>query len=1121
MRPRTLLARSLVHYRAAHVAVVLGVATAAAVLGGALVVGDSVRDSLARTALERLGRTTHAVESDRFFREELASDLLARPGFQSAFHGACPLVAMDGVVTAASTGRRAGEVLVYGVDERFWAFQGVEPPALGPGRDTLVSEALAAELGSVAGDAVLVRLEATADVPASSLFGRRDDPSRAMRLTLRGVLPRASLGELSLRPRTTPVRAAFVPLRVLQRALGREGRVNVVLASAREGDVADTALSAELASVLSLDDLGLRLRPVPAARALQLETAGGLVDDALARRATDVARSQGLRVNEVLVYLANTISSGSHEVPYSLVAALDPEAFVAVGGREVAAGDTEAPPLVLDDWAAARLQSAPGSTVSLDFFLWHEEGRLDTARADFHLQAITPMAGLAADRDLVPDYPGITESLHLADWDPPFPVDLDRIRPEDEAYWDRYRATPKAFVPLAVGQSLWGHRQGRLTGLRLTPPPGAGLEDARRRFGEGLLAELRRGDPLPGGAWGAPAVASVRRAALDASRGSTDFGLYFAYFSFFLVLAGLLLAGLFFRLGLEQRLREVGLLEALGFAAARLRRLYLAEGLALAVVGGALGALLAPGYAALVLWGLRTLWADSLGTGDLGLSVRAQSPLLGALGAVAAAALAVAWTLRDLRQHSPRSLLAGSLEPWTAPPGRRRFGLALALALAASALATAARFGVLPDTAGFFGAGSLLLAAALLLARQLVARRSPSALAVRGIAGLGLRGLAFRPGRSVLCVALVAAATFVIVAVGAFRHEGAADVASRSGESGGYRLLAWALAPVHHDLASAEGQAALGLVPGDLDGVGVARFRARRGDDASCLNLYAPREPTVLAATPSFLREGRFSFQSSLATTDDERANPWLLLERERRPGEAIPVVADASTLAYALHAKLGDEMPVGGTGARVRFVAALAPGVLQGEIVMGERAFLEAFPGETGDRFFLFDAKAERADALTARLESALADFGFDVAATSDRLADLHRVENTYIATFQALGALGLLLGSVGLATVLARNALEQRGELALLRAVGYRPRHLTRMALAQNGALVGLGFLAGAGPALLAVAPALLDRRGAVPLALTLALLLALATTGLLVSWLAVAFVRRLPLIASLRSE
>lgn len=46
MRTRTLVARNLVYYWRTNLAVMLGVATAVAVLTGALVVGDSVRASL-------------------------------------------------------------------------------------------------------------------------------------------------------------------------------------------------------------------------------------------------------------------------------------------------------------------------------------------------------------------------------------------------------------------------------------------------------------------------------------------------------------------------------------------------------------------------------------------------------------------------------------------------------------------------------------------------------------------------------------------------------------------------------------------------------------------------------------------------------------------------------------------------------------------------------------------------------------------------------------------------------------------------------------------------------------------------------------------------------------------
>ena len=73
----------------------------------------------------------------------------------------------------------------------------------------------------------------------------------------------------------------------------------------------------------------------------------------------------------------------------------------------------------------------------------------------------------------------------------------------------------------------------------------------------------------------------------------------------------------------------------------------------------------------------------------------------------------------------------------------------------------------------------------------------------------------------------------------------------------------------------------------------------------------------------------------------------------------------------------------------------------------------------------------------------------------TADNLAAFHRVENTYLSTFQALGGLGLLLGTLGLGAVLLRNVMERRKELALLRAVGYRPEHLRTMVIAENAFL------------------------------------------------------------------
>ena len=86
MRTSTLLARNLAWYWRTNLAVLLGVATAAGVLGGALLVGDSVRASLRDLVLARLGNTRYVVSRNGFFREELASALVA---------SACPMIAIE------------------------------------------------------------------------------------------------------------------------------------------------------------------------------------------------------------------------------------------------------------------------------------------------------------------------------------------------------------------------------------------------------------------------------------------------------------------------------------------------------------------------------------------------------------------------------------------------------------------------------------------------------------------------------------------------------------------------------------------------------------------------------------------------------------------------------------------------------------------------------------------------------------------------------------------------------------------------------------------------------------------------------------------------------------------
>ena len=126
---------------------------------------------------------------------------------------------------------------------------------------------------------------------------------------------------------------------------------------------------------------------------------------------------------------------------------------------------------------------------------------------------------------------------------------------------------------------------------------------------------------------------------------------------------------------------------------------------------------------------------------------------------------------------------------------------------------------------------------------------------------------------------------------------------------------------------------------------------------------------------------------------------------------------------------------------------------MLQSELIIGEPAFVRLFPRHEGYRVWMIETAPEQeAAAVTTHLEDRLSDFGLDVIDTHERWAAYHQVENTYLATFQALGSLGLLLGTVGLGAVLARNVLERRREIGLLSAVGFAPANIRSMVLSEG---------------------------------------------------------------------
>ena len=654
------------------------------------------------------------------------------------------------------------------------------------------------------------------------------------------------------------------------------------------------------------------------------------------------------------------------------------------------------------------------------------------------------------------------------------------------------RTAPKAFIGLKAGQDLWGSRFGKVTSIRIDDTTDAAAFSAK------LRAAI---DPAQLGM----AVFDPRAQSLASAQGSTDFGQYFTYFSFFLVVSALLLAGLFFQLGIEQRLREIGTLRAVGFSPGRIRGIFLAEGFFLAVAGSIVGTAGALAYGWFLLYGLKTWWRGAVGTSLLTLHVSAESLAGGAIGGVLIAWLCILITLRSLRHASPRDLLAGTRgTPRVAHATRWLSIVALMSAIGGIAMVAMAFAKAIDNSAGFFGAGTLLLIAAIFW--QWARLREHYGL-VETIRALGFRNASFKPGRSVLSIALIASAVFLVVALDAFRQAPVSASDPKSG-AGGFPFAAESQLPLFWDPNTSAGRENLNIA--NLGDAKFYAFRLRPGDDSSCLNLYEPRTPRILGAREDFIRLGRFSFTES----SGEKKNPWLLLDQPQADG-SIPAVADANSITYILHKNLGDTIDV--NGVKLKLVAALDDSIFQSEVIVSEKNFTRAFPEVQGFRYFLIDGPP----AVQTALADGLADYGFNVQSTTERLAAFHRVENTYLSTFQALGGLGLILGTLGLGAVLLRNVMERRKELALLRAVGYRPAHLQRMVIAENAFLLLTGIAIGTVCALIAIAPAFFERGGHLPDPSLALLLLAVPLAGMLASLAAVRAVARAPVLETLRAE
>ena len=1072
-----LILKSAWFYRKLNLMIILGIALSTAILVGALIIGDSVKYSLQQITVQRLGKTSQVITAgERLFRQQLATELAEKTGTETA-----ALLRANGFGVIDGGDLRINQLAVWGVDATIGNFANYPELFQLQNNEVAINENLASLSGLKVGDEFLLRVDKLNTFPANTPFVSEKEASVSFRVSVARILKPDELGNFNLRNIQSAPRNVFLNLEWLNQQMGLQQKANVLLVG--EG-ISDADLIQNLQKCWTLDDVNLKIRENQELNYTELISDRVFVEPAVSQFCLNkIPDSQA-----IFSYFINLFTLNGKQTPYSFVSS-DPK----LTGNQMS----------VSRWLADDLKVKPNDTIRLSYFEVGPLRKLVLKDTAFVVKAIYTMAGEKADQNLMPVIPGLSDAGNCRDWKTGVPVDLKQIRPQDEAYWKAYKGTPKAFVSLETAQKLWGNRFGQSTAIRV-----GGLKKAEfeKQLLDGLLPAQLGFE-----------VKDVRTDGLAAASGGTDFGGLFIGLSFFVLFAAVLLAFLLFKLYLGFRKTEIGTLSALGFSFPAIRKIFVAEASIFVLAGILLGIPFGIYYNHLILKAINTIWVDIVRTSIVDIYIRPVSLMMGSL-IIAAMSFTAIWFILNRFLKSEAIALQRKSVSGKVKSGKRSLWIGLSLISLSIIILFSMGFRsgeINPEM--FFISGFGLLPGLILIfdfwMLRLAVQEKNFQFSLRSFL---LKRIAGERHRNVMIVSFLSVGVYLVVSTGLNRKDLTSHADLPSSGTGGYNYFVETTMPVLFDASSKQGREDLNI-PTTAE---LVQFQSQSGDDASCLNLNKISRPRLIACNPAaFDQRGAFTFATR--TDDLDAQHPWLTLNKTLAD-DVIPAIADQTVIQWGLMKSIGDTIlykTEDGKNLKLKLVGGLANSVFQGNVIIAEDHFNRAFPSVSGSNIFLIDAPDTTS--VANDLQTGMRNYGPEISKTTDRLLNFYTIENTYLNIFLMLGALGLLIGTLGLGILIFRITFEQIPEYALLLSLGFSKSIIQRMVMREKFFLMVVAVLIGLIPAVLSGLPTLLSSLYAGLWIWLPAISILVILSGAIFSFVAIRMAFKQNLVQALRNE
>ena len=709
------------------------------------------------------------------------------------------------------------------------------------------------------------------------------------------------------------------------------------------------------------------------------------------------------------------------------------------------------------------------------------------------------------DPTLMPDFPGIAGTNSCSEWDAGVPVNMKLIRKKDEAYWNNFKGTPKAFIGYAKGKELWGSNFGPATAIRFPKSL------AKNEIENALTGSF---NPEKTGF----SISDVRIEAIKAAGEGVDFSTLFLSLGFFIILSCIILLALSVSLFFDSRKDHVTTFFALGFTDKWIEKLLFLETSALALIGAVHGVFTGGLFNWLIIRSLNTVWAGAVQTNTLGAHFAVFPLVSGFIITIIICLILLRIKIRqflNILKKPETGLYRGHSR-------RRNFIFVLiSLIIAASLVVLSYIFREFSTSLSFAG-GAAIFVSLILAARQVFIggfKKRENKLPNQNI--ISRLYYAFYPSHAVTPVIFIAAGIFAVFITGVNRMEISDKMKKSSGGTGGFLLWCESAVPVKENLNSVSGKKEFGLDGENMKDLSFIQAKRSQGDDASCLNLNHVSAPPLLGLDPSlFINKGSFSFASVMKGLNAETP-----LEVIGRPPvrNTIYGIADQTVLEWGLKMSAGDTIILkaeSGQPLNVIIAAGLKSSVFQGYVIIGTDNFDKYYPSVPGSSVFLASGNPGLTDTYQNILKERFSNYGFSVMPAFERLASFFEVTNTYLSVFTILGAFGMVLGVAGLGFILLRNYNQRKREFALMIASGYTIRSLRRIILSEQILILFAGIFTGSVSAIIATISSITSG-SEIPWIFLLIMILSVFFTGLIALAISVRTITNDSLIASLRKE